>query len=344
MIAGAAGSGAARGIDPLLTEDAMMKSLRRTAALTAVILGAAALAARAQTPGPVHYRVENTSGYTEGCFDPCLCPIFFTGVPDGSFVLQYTSSDPAGYDHYLVNDVDLVIDFGTFVRHAIGSGQYKRGGAVALLEQLTLDLSIDGGPFEHFDSGLVQPQVPFPRLDVTVSRNNMICYDKVFAIVASPNAAGVGYCFGDGSGTACPCGNAGAAGNGCGSAINGAGANLTGIGKPSLASDVVVLAATGVPNGPGLFFQGTLRTNGGAGAMFGDGLLCVSGAITRLKIAFAANSESRIPGPSDPPLSLLGGIVAPGTFTYQTWYREPSLFCTASTFNLTNGYEIVWSP
>jgi hypothetical protein len=318
-----------------------MISLRLPAALTALFLSA--LPSQAQTPGPVHYRVESTSGYSQGCYPPCLCPIFFTGVPSGTFVLQYTSSDPAGYDHYLVNNVDLVLDIGGVPHHALGSGQY-RGGAVAVQEQLTLDLSRDGGPFEHFDSGLVLPQAPFPRIDISVSINGMVCFDQVYDIVSTPDAAGVGYCYGDGSGTPCPCGNAGLPGNGCASFVNGGGANLTGIGTPSLASDAVVLDETGVPNGPGLFFQGTLRLNGGAGAVFGDGLLCATGSITRLKVVMAAGGEGRLPEAGDPPLSVMGGIVAPGTYTYQTWYREASLFCTPSTFNLPNGYEIVWTP
>ena len=261
-----------------------MISLRLPAALAAMFLGLSALPSHAQTPGPVHYLVESTSGYTEGCYPPCLCPIFFTGVPSGSFVLQYTSSDPAGYDHYLVNNVDLVVDIGGVPHHAVGSGQYRRGGAVAVQEQLMLDLSRDGGPFEHFDSGLVVPLAQFPRIEISVSLNGMFCYDKVYDIVSRPNAAGVGYCYGDGSGTACPCGNAGSPGNGCASFVNGGGANLTGLGTPSLSTDAVVLVETGVPNGPALFFQGTLRTNGGAGAVLGDGLLCASGNITPVVI------------------------------------------------------------
>jgi hypothetical protein len=27
---------------------------------------------------------------------------------------------------------------------------------------------------------------------------------------------------------------------------------------------------------------------------------------------------------------------------YQVWYRNSAPFCTTATFNLTNGYSIVW--
>jgi hypothetical protein len=30
--------------------------------------------------------------------------------------------------------------------------------------------------------------------------------------------------------------------------------------------------------------------------------------------------------------------------TYQCWYRNAAVFCTASTFNLTNGGQVTWIP
>jgi len=29
---------------------------------------------------------------------------------------------------------------------------------------------------------------------------------------------------------------------------------------------------------------------------------------------------------------------------YQCWYRDANVFCTGSTFNMSNGLEIVWAP
>ena len=43
--------------------------------------------------------------------------------------------------------------------------------------------------------------------------------------------------------------------------------------------------------------------------------------------------------------SVRGGVpIGGGTFYYQVWYRNAASFCTAATFNLTNGLEITWLP
>jgi hypothetical protein len=158
----------------------------------------------------------------------------------------------------------------------------------------------------------------------------------------SPGAVGTGYCFGDGSATACPCGNAGAAGRGCGSSVNAAGARLAASGLPSLSADGVVLAGSGMPNSSALYFQGTARTNGGLGQVFGDGLRCAGGSVVRLGTKANAAGASSYPGPGDLSVSVRGAVAAPGTRTYQVWYRNAAAFCTADTFNLSNGLEIVW--
>jgi hypothetical protein len=154
-----------------------------------------------------------------------------------------------------------------------------------------------------------------------------------------------GFCFGDGSGTACPCGNASAvgAGAGCLNSLGSAGL-LAGAGIPSIAADTVVLTGSGMPNSSALYFQGTLRQSGGAGALFGDGLRCAGGSVVRLGTATNLAGTSTYPAGGQPSVSTKGLVVAPGTRTYQVWYRNSASFCTTSTFNLTNGVEVVWNP
>ncbi len=155
-------------------------------------------------------------------------------------------------------------------------------------------------------------------------------------------ASGTPYCFGDGSGTACPCGNAGAAGNGCASSVNASGGNLAGVGIASISSDSLTLHGTGLVNTSGLYFQGTTQQSGGAGATFGDGLRCAAGSVIRLGTKVATGGASQYPLMGDASISVKGAVTTPGTRTYQLWYRNAGPFCTPSTFNLTNGVNVAW--
>jgi len=159
--------------------------------------------------------------------------------------------------------------------------------------------------------------------------------------VTNSTSTGTPYCFGDGTGTACPCANNGAAGNGCASSVNANGGNLSAGGTASVTADSVVLTGSGMPNSSALYFQGTSQMN----STFGDGLRCVSGQIIRLGTKLNAGGSSQYPAAGDPPVSVRGAIPAGGGLrTYQCWYRNAAAFCTPSTFNLTNGVEVVWAP
>ncbi len=156
---------------------------------------------------------------------------------------------------------------------------------------------------------------------------------------------GVAFCFGDGSGTACPCGNNSLVGNheGCLSSLN-MGGKLGSSGAPSLAADTLVLAGSQMPNSSALYFQGTTQIVGGLGATFGDGLRCAGGSVVRLGTKTNVGGSSQYPGAGNPSVSVKGLVTSPSVRTYQCWYRNAAAFCTTSTFNLTNGLEITWTP
>ncbi|MCY2959676.1 MAG: M36 family metallopeptidase [Planctomycetota bacterium] len=152
------------------------------------------------------------------------------------------------------------------------------------------------------------------------------------------------YCFGDGTGGACPCGNNGAAGQGCANSL-GNGGVLSASGTAVVAADTLVLAGSGMPNSSALYFQGTIQDNGGAGVAFGDGLRCTSGSIIRLGTKSNVSGASTYPALGDPTVSVRGLVPGTGgTRNYQAWYRNAASFCTASTFNLTNAVSVVWTP
>lgn len=171
--------------------------------------------------------------------------------------------------------------------------------------------------------------------------------DDVYATAYDLPSGGpiTAYCFGDGSGTACPCGNTGAAGRGCANSVEASGALLSATGLAMTVPSSLSLHATGLPpSSPCLFFQGTSQSGaGGLGTVFGDGLRCAAGVVLRLGTEAAVAGSASYPGPGDPDLLTRGAIPAPGAVrNYQGWYRNAVSFCTPSGFNLTNGLRVVW--
>jgi hypothetical protein len=152
------------------------------------------------------------------------------------------------------------------------------------------------------------------------------------------------FCFGDGSGAACPCGNTGSAGQGCASSL-GHGGTLSGTGFAIVGADSFVLTGSGMPNSSALYFQGTSPAGGGSGLLFGDGLRCAAGSILRLGTKNNLGGTSSYPVGADLDISVKGLVpAAGGTRYYQVWYRNAAMFCTTSTFNLSNGLSAIWVP
>ncbi|MBI5362767.1 MAG: VCBS repeat-containing protein [Planctomycetes bacterium] len=155
------------------------------------------------------------------------------------------------------------------------------------------------------------------------------------------------FCFGDGTGTACPCGNSGGLGRGCANSVNANGAVLTVTGVPSITTDTLVLHSTGMPNSAApssLYLQGTAQDNGGLGTPIQDGLRCVTGTIVRLGTRPNAANQSQYPDAGNQIISIRGGITVPGTTRYyQVFYRNAATaFCPPGTANWTNGLAVTW--
>jgi hypothetical protein len=157
-------------------------------------------------------------------------------------------------------------------------------------------------------------------------------------------APGSAFCFGDGTGGACPCLQSGNPGQGCANS-GGGGAVLTGSGVASISSDSFRLAVTGVPGAkPGLLLRGTNRVNGGLGNPVGDGLLCASGSTLRSQVQLTSGAGSTTFGDfkGQPFGATAVGAGAP-TY-YQFWYRDTANGCSGQGFNFTNAWETTWQP
>ncbi len=161
------------------------------------------------------------------------------------------------------------------------------------------------------------------------------------AKVPGPTNGSMSVCFGDGTGTACPCANNGLAGQGCLNSL-GTGGTLAVSGTASVANDTLLLSGAGMPDAACLYFQGTVLVGGGAGAVFGDGLRCAAGTVQRLGTKTNSLGSSAYPGVGDASVSVRGACSPGDVRVYQAWYRNAAAFCTAATYNLTNAWQITW--
>jgi len=163
-------------------------------------------------------------------------------------------------------------------------------------------------------------------------------------LLVAPNQS-TAFCFGDGSGASCPCGNLGGPGRGCATSFSGLGARLRVSGQASVANDSLLLAGDELSNSVVVVFQGTTQLNGGAGVAFGDGLRCAGGSVLRIGYVTTSAGTMSYPGPGQQPVSVRGAIpAAGGSRGYQIWYRNVANYCTAAPYNLSNGLWIVWTP
>jgi len=151
---------------------------------------------------------------------------------------------------------------------------------------------------------------------------------------------GIAYCFGNGSGTSCPCGNPGGSVGGCANS-SGQGAVFQGTGSIRISEDSLAFTMRAAPaNAFSLLFEGTLAPNGGAGLPFSDGLICAGGTTNRLQGAQAnANGIAKY----GPGLAAAGHWTAGSTWNFQVWYRDTTGPCGQGS-NLSNGYRVTFLP
>lgn len=153
-----------------------------------------------------------------------------------------------------------------------------------------------------------------------------------------------GFCYGDGLDpvvtTPCPCGPGGA-GRGCPNSV-GAGAALSAAGT-GCANNVVLFGQFMPASSSAIYLSGTATTFGGT--PFGDGVLCIGGALRRLATRVNVGGASAFPAPGSLTTLSAASLTMPCSGDvrhYQTYYRNAAPFCTPATFNVTNAVSIVW--
>lgn len=168
------------------------KQVRKPAIILAALaptLAFASFAGAGDSPSavPEIFRLGKGTMFQEGCFPPCLCPIFAAASVQGTFTLTPDGFD-GSFELFNVDDVNWTVQFGDSERRITGSGTYRIGqtdDSAQPLHRLELDLRVGEDKTEHFDSGLL-PVGDESTFEIAVSINGMWCWDRVIVIEAAP--------------------------------------------------------------------------------------------------------------------------------------------------------------
>src|SRR5262249_8708391 len=129
------------------------------------------------------------------------------------------------------------------------------------------------------DSGRVVLRVAFTDTSSGIFFGQFTNFQSLYVAPGTP------ICPGDGTASACPCGNSGLPGRGCNNSASTGGAVLTSNGGASIGDDTVVLTSHGeLPNALSIFLQGKQV---GSPVPFGDGLRCINGNLKRIAVKSA---------------------------------------------------------
>ncbi len=152
---------------------------------------------------------------------------------------------------------------------------------------------------------------------------------------------GTPFCFGDGTGAACPCGNTGGTGEGCGNSTGNGALLYNGGGASVSAKDTALFTVRTPQNILGLVFMGDTTAGGGLGVPLFDGLLCVGGNTLRFPVRFSGTTGTIVL--IDPVSSSLGLITSGSTWYFTTWHRDAAGPCGTSA-NFSNGLQVDFQP
>jgi Tol biopolymer transport system component len=175
-------------------------------------------------------------------------------------------------------------------------------------------------------------------------------FTDVFVHEFGPNVI-TAFCFGDGSGAPCPCGNSGITFRGCENSVATGGAVLVASGLASLGNDTLrITSSRERAQAFSIVLQGDAPI---AAETFGDGLRCVGGNLLKLYSRNASQGALSVPQAFDASVSVRSAVLgdplhAGVTRVYQVYYRDPAPgFCPSpvgNTWNIGNALSLVWNP
>lgn len=155
-----------------------------------VLVVAAPLSAQTPNPG-VEYQLVEPAMFEAGCLPPCMCPVLNRAPLKGTFRLVEVPVD-GPFELYQVLDVNWTFTTAQSTTARVqGSGTYRRNAPSQGFQQLVLDLSVDGGEVQGYDSGLVEGGNAFPTLHLPVALHGFFCHDSVYGVHAVPRTTDV---------------------------------------------------------------------------------------------------------------------------------------------------------
>jgi len=159
-----------------------------------------------------------------------------------------------------------------------------------------------------------------------------------------PQSTGIPFCFGDASGTACPCASAVPSTGfvGCRTSVT-AGGKLRASGVASVSNDTLKLQASQI-TGPAFFFAGSAIEANGSGALFGDGLRCIANPSVRLGTRPMVHGSASFPSTNAASISAQHPVIAGTTRFFQASFRDAQSSCGLGGMNATNGIAVTYLP
>ncbi len=179
-------------------------------------------------------------------------------------------------------------------------------------------------------------------------------YDMDVDVQGGPPANLVPFCFGDGSGTACPCSNNSTSGHGggCGNS-SGNGVILLASGNPSVSNDTLSFTTNnGIPVSLCVLFSADNQLGGGNGILGSpptDGLRCIGGALLRHgnRVIQGSGSPNNPWGAGGAPA---GGLISNAAFTagqirhFAMIYRDFNDQTCFTGLNTSNAITVTMVP
>lgn len=290
------------------------------------------------------------------------------------FFSQTNWAGTAGNDQSLLDDYNYPDDTGiSWTFGGLASGNYQVYAIVVSDNSGRLRVTVDGSPdpaeyvhggwngsYLEGGAGMVNWFTNYTRHTKTVTDGQIkininiadTIVDYVFVngiqlVKDGEILVGIPQCFGDGSGSACPCMNSGTIAHGCQNSAGTGGALLTASGTTS--PDTVVLHASGeLPTSLTIFLQGNATITQ---TTYGDGLRCAGGILKRLYTNVASGGAISRPGMGDPSITArsaaLGDPIQAGERRYyQAYFRDGNPgFCPSpmgNSFNISNAVKVIW--